>query len=170
MDDDLFRSGPWTGFYNYSGPDDRHRMDLNLTFANGQMSGDGTDNIALFVIEGRYDRATRECWWTKTYPASHDVIYRGFREGVGIWGTWEIPPVSKGGFHIWPKLEGMAEHESLTAEAAKPVDAIATFVTPHWHQDLGDGKSYVERLVRRKTLLTSTVLISHCNCAILIHC
>ena len=29
---DLFPSGPWTGFYNYS-PKDKHRMDLGLTFA-----------------------------------------------------------------------------------------------------------------------------------------
>src|SRR5262245_48832444 len=97
MDDDLFPSGPWTGFYNYTGPEDRHRMDLHLAFENGRMTGDGTDDIALFQIKGRYDQMTRECWWTKTYPASHDVIYHGFREGVGIWGTWEIPPFSKGG-------------------------------------------------------------------------
>ena len=36
MDDELFPSGPWTGFYNYTGPEDRHRMDLHLTFANGR--------------------------------------------------------------------------------------------------------------------------------------
>lgn len=29
---DLFPSGPWTGVYNYS-PQDKRRMDLDLTFA-----------------------------------------------------------------------------------------------------------------------------------------
>ena len=130
MDDALFPSGPWTGFYNYTGPEDRHRMDLHLVFANGRMTGDGTDDIALFQIKGRYDQETRECGWIKTYPASHDVIYHGFREGVGIWGTWEIPPFSKGGFHIWPKRAQNGEHEILTAEATKPVDAMATTATP----------------------------------------
>jgi hypothetical protein len=30
------------------------------------------------------------------------VTFRGFREGKGIWGTWEIGSAWKGGFHIWP--------------------------------------------------------------------
>ena len=126
MDDDLFPSGPWTGFYNYTGPEDRHRMDLHLTFADGHMTGDGTDDIALFQIKGRYELATRECWWTKSYPGSHDVSYHGFRDGVGIWGTWEIPPFAKGGFHIWPKRSQQDKHEMLTAGIEKPVEAIAT--------------------------------------------
>ena len=37
MSDSLFPSGPWTGFYNYR-PGDRHRMDLQLTFANGNIA------------------------------------------------------------------------------------------------------------------------------------
>ena len=43
MSEALFPSGPWVGFYNYR-PGDRHRMDLLLTFANGNMSGDGVDD------------------------------------------------------------------------------------------------------------------------------
>jgi hypothetical protein len=31
---ELFPSGAWTGFYNYR-PKDKHRMDLDLTFAAG---------------------------------------------------------------------------------------------------------------------------------------
>ena len=65
MSEGLFPSGPWTGFYNYR-PGDRHRMDLQLTFANGNMSGDGVDDIGRFLIKGRYDAANRECYWTKT--------------------------------------------------------------------------------------------------------
>ena len=34
VSDDLFSSGPWTGFYNYQ-PGDWHRMDLDLAFAEG---------------------------------------------------------------------------------------------------------------------------------------
>lgn len=127
MDDTLFPSGPWTGFYNYR-PGDRHRMDLALTFANGLMSGDGTDDIGRFLIKGRYDAANRECYWTKSYIGAHDVYYRGFREGKGIWGTWEITIQQHGGFHIWPKAVGEEEAQVANAEAQAPVDAIGTEV------------------------------------------
>jgi len=54
------------------------------------------------------------------------VFYRGFREGKGIWGTWEITPFDHGGFHIWPKRAGAGETEAAAAENAKPVEAVAT--------------------------------------------
>ena len=38
MSDELFPSGPWTGFYQY-GPRDKHVMDLSLAFRNGRMTG-----------------------------------------------------------------------------------------------------------------------------------
>src|SRR6185295_18656311 len=122
MSEELFPSGPWVGFYNYR-PGDRHRMDLNLTFANGSMSGEGNDDVGRFVIKGRYDSANRECHWTKAYLGAHDVFYRGFREGKGIWGTWEIAVHVHGGFHIWPRAAG--EDESETTKQAEPLDAIA---------------------------------------------
>ena len=125
MSDELYPSGPWVGFYNYQ-PGDRHRMQLHLTFANGAISGDGNDDIGRFFVKGRYE-SHAECHWTKTYDGAHDVFYRGFREGKGIWGTWEIRTWNHGGFHIWPKgatEEGEANRE--TNEQAEPVDAIST--------------------------------------------
>jgi len=126
MGDELFPSGPWTGFYNYRGPEDRHRMDLHLEFAQGRLSGDGTDNIGLFLIRGRYDANAREVWWTKSYVGLHSVQYHGFREGVGIWGTWEIAPVSRGGFQIWPRAAGEGTHETRAATKELPVEAVGT--------------------------------------------
>ena len=105
-------------------------MDLRLTFANGNLSGDGIDDIGRFLIKGRYDAASRECHWTKTYLGSHDVFYRGFREGKGIWGTWEIGILSHGGFHIWPSHAGEGESAAAEAAAEQPVDAIATQQVP----------------------------------------
>lgn len=125
VSDELFPSGPWTGFYTYQ-PGDRHRMNLQLTFANGRMRGDGNDDIGRFLIEGRYDPQTCECHWTKTYPGSHHVLYTGYREGKGIWGRWEIGALGRGGFHIWPRGVGEAEQEALTAEEKRELaDAIA---------------------------------------------
>ena len=120
MNEPLFPSGPWTGFYNYR-PGDRHRMDLQLTFANGNMSGDGVDDIGRFLIKGRYDAASRECYWTKTYVGAHDVFYRGFREGKGIWGTWEITIQYHGGFHIWPRQAGEGEERAETLQRKNPL-------------------------------------------------
>ena len=100
-------------------------MELQLTFADGNMTGDGVDDIGRFRIKGRYEAPTRECYWTKTYLGAQDVFYRGFREGKGIWGTWEINIFGHGGFHIWPRQAGEGEAESESAVQAEPVDAIA---------------------------------------------
>jgi hypothetical protein len=104
-------------------------MDLVLAFADRAISGDGNDDIGQFVITGRFDQANCECYWTKTYIGAHDVYYRGFREGKGIWGVWELPNES-GGFHIWPlgQEEGERDHES--AEEPAPVEAVAAAVLP----------------------------------------
>lgn len=124
VSEDLFPSGPWVGFYNYR-PGDRHRMDLRLEFGNGQVTGDGIDDVGQFLIRGQFDAANRECHWTKTYIGRHDVFYRGFREGKGIWGTWEIGERYHGGFHIWPKGVSEGEEKAASAEATAPVEAIA---------------------------------------------
>ena len=130
MSDAPFPSGPWTGFYNYR-PGDRHRMDLRLTFENGAINGDGNDDVGPFRIKGRYDPATRECHWTKSYIGRHDVSYRGFGEGEGIWGTWEIQLWSRGGFHIWPKSSGESELLEESSQVSQSAEAIAAeFTTP----------------------------------------
>jgi hypothetical protein len=125
MSDRLFPSGPWTGFYSYS-PKNKHRMELDLTFENGALKGDGSDDIGRFLVRGRYDAASLECHWTKSYVGAHDVFYRGFREGKGIWGTWEISLLSHGGFHIWPRGAADGDELTETAEQTEPVDAIST--------------------------------------------
>jgi len=144
MSDELFPSGPWVGFYNHR-PGDRHRMDMNLTFANGSMAGEGNDDVGRFLIKGRYESATRECHWIKSYVGAHDVFYRGFREGKGIWGTWEIAIPYHGGFHIWPRGAEESESQRETAEQVQPVDAIGPSVNapvegktlPHVPQNYG---------------------------------
>jgi hypothetical protein len=100
-------------------------MELRLTFSHGTITGDGRDWVGPFVIRGRYDLADGTCYWTKSYLAKHDVFYKGFNEGRGIWGIWEIPteppPNRKGGFHIWP--EGMPDptQPTLSEEVEEPI-------------------------------------------------
>jgi hypothetical protein len=99
-------------------------MDLTLIFADGSVSGDGFDDVGRFLIKGRYDADSRECYWTKTYPGSHDVFYRGFRDGNGIWGRWEIAVHDHGGFHIWPRGLSEGEETAESTARAKPVEAV----------------------------------------------
>lgn len=103
-------------------------MELDLTFANGLMSGDGADDVGRFLIKGRYDATSRECHWTKSYVGAHDVFYRGFREGKGIWGTWEITIMDHGGFHIWPRAAGQAEEQEEVAGETERVEAVGKWV------------------------------------------
>lgn len=129
---DLFPSGPWTGFYNYRPGGTRHYMHLNLKFELGIVTGIGIDDVGRFFIDGVYDVQTLECTWVKTYPGSHEVYYRGFREGRGIWGTWEIDTHNHGGFHIWPRgagtdLPATEQVEPLPewlSEATEPVPGL----------------------------------------------
>lgn len=130
MSDDLFPSGPWAGFYNYQ-PGDRHRMRLNLTFEQGRISGEGIDDIGSFLVKGKYDSGTLECHWTKTYLGAHDVFYRGFREGKGIWGTWEIKVFDHGGFHVWPLASGSGGELTERQAHTEPVDAVGTELVDH---------------------------------------
>lgn len=122
-EDARFPSGPWAGFWLQKELPGKHWMELNLTFADGTITGDGRDWIGKFTIRGKFDVQTGECHWSKCYP-SHDLFYRGFNEGKGIWGTWEFTePVwcsPTGGFHIWP--EGMPDptQPRLSEEADLP--------------------------------------------------
>ena len=132
--DPRFPSGPWTGFFLDRRMRGRQKMELRLTFAHGSLTGDGRDRVGQFVIHGRYAVKDGHCHWTKRYLGAHDVFYRGFNEGKGIWGTWEIPPEQggpvQGGFHIWP--EGMPDptQPHLTEQAALPVAAEQPVKTP----------------------------------------
>jgi hypothetical protein len=96
-----FPSGEWVGFYLYPGHARRFMMDLILEFRGGVMSGEGSDGIGPFVIDGTYSESSLECSWVKTYVGKHSVFYTGYREGKGIWGNWNILQI-RGGFQIWP--------------------------------------------------------------------
>lgn len=117
-----FPSGQWTGFYNYFTQSKRFLTDLILEFRNGMMSGEGSDGIGLFEIHGRYCQKEAECSWVKSYIGKHSVMYSGYREGKGIWGTW-VAGSYKGGFHIWPIGQGSALEE-LTNEVEEELPAF----------------------------------------------
>ncbi len=126
--DPRFPSGPWTGFFLQKVLPGRHLMELGLVFRDGVMEGEGRDKVGQFLIRGRYDVADGRCHWTKRYLGKHDVFYKGFNEGKGIWGFWEIPTEPstncRGGFHIWPV--GMADPTGSALREAADVPAEVT--------------------------------------------
>lgn len=111
--DPRFPSGAWAGFFLQQEIPGRHLMELKLEFAEGTIRGEGRDWVGEFLVRGRYDTDDGQCWWHKRYLGAHDLYYRGFNEGKGIWGTWQMSEADAGlmcltgGFHIWP--EGMAD-------------------------------------------------------------
>ena len=128
MGDYQFPYGPWVGFYTYGDKKDRHRMDLVMEFGNGIVTGEGNDDLGTFVILGRFDAATRECHWTKTYVGGHDVFYGGFRDGRGIWGTWEIRDATSGGFKVWPLASAAGDDDAEAEARGEPVEAVGELV------------------------------------------
>ncbi len=123
--DPRFPSGPWTGFFLQRAIPGRHRMELRLTFHGGVMEGEGRDRVGPFLVRGRYSVEDGRCHWTKRYLGKHDVFYKGFNEGKGIWGVWEMPHVAapglrSGGFHIWPEGHPDPTGSHLTAAAELP--------------------------------------------------
>jgi hypothetical protein len=103
--DPRFPSGAWVGFLlqKHARPG-RYPMRIRLSFRGGTLTGEGEDFVGRFTFHGSYDLGTGGCVWVKQYLGRHAVNYRGFNEGAGIWGMWEMPEWGfSGGFHIWPE-------------------------------------------------------------------
>ncbi|HMP58556.1 MAG TPA: hypothetical protein PKD86_04315, partial [Gemmatales bacterium] len=109
------------GFFLQKGLQGRQMMELLLSFRQEQVTGEGRDRVGPFLISGRYQLSDGQCWFHKRYVGKHDVFYKGYNEGKGIWGVWEIPPFLRGGFHIWPEGMGDPTQAHLEAEAELPV-------------------------------------------------
>jgi hypothetical protein len=131
--DTRFPSGKWTGFFTDKRIPGKHWMELHLVFSRGTMTGSGRDFVGAFVIDGAYQLSDGRCLWVKQYIGKHAVGYRGFNEGKGIWGTWEMTDSGRrftGGFHIWP--EGMADPSQpvIEEEADIPADVESEELLP----------------------------------------
>ena len=85
--DPRFPSGAWTGFFLQYWLPGRHKTDLSLTCADGELTGTGRDWVGTYSIDGSYDLSTGQCEWIKHYHGKHSVAYRGCNDGHGIWGV-----------------------------------------------------------------------------------
>jgi hypothetical protein len=115
----FFPSGEWEGFYkDPRGRYPKGEMAMTLDFANGQITGSGSDPIGAYTWTGTYDTTAETCKLKKTYPGAHSVEYTGYADENGIWGKWKIMIWRSGEFHIWPKKAGTAEGDENTNTAA----------------------------------------------------
>lgn len=131
--DPRFPSGPWMGYFLQRPRPGRSRMEMQLTFHNGALSGEGRDWVGPFVMRGRYFVEDGTCHWTKRYLGKHDVFYKGYNEGKGIWGVWEISmedAQDRGGFHIWPKGMAGAESDQIEEQADLPAIIETSAASP----------------------------------------
>lgn len=109
----LFPSGEWEGFYSYYQGDQRP-MPCALSFCEGIVTGNGSDEVGPFTWKGTYSIAALTCTMTKYY-SSHTVFYKGEVDENGIWGYWEMNG-GRGGFHLWPKTQN-ENKEAIAVEA-----------------------------------------------------
>ena len=95
-------SGEWTGFYLENHLSKRGWMHLYLHFENDEISGEGTDYVGPWLIQGNYDLETSTCHWSKQYLKKHRARYEGSLSDSGILGAWSIRNWNSGPFPIWP--------------------------------------------------------------------
>ena len=126
--DERFPSGPWVGFWLQRPLAGRQWMrEVYLRFADGKVSGFGSDWVGEFSFRGTYDLKTGRVALRKDYVGSHTVRYDGQNENDGqwLWGIWTLRDVlgsDRGGFHLWPKGVNDPTQPKLEAEADAPVE------------------------------------------------
>jgi len=100
----------------------RQYMSLALTFADGRLTGTGSDRVGDFTLDGTYDLTTGGCRILKLYDGAHSVVYDGRNEGDGmwLWGLWDIRGWDRGGFHLWPEGEEDPTGRTLKRENELP--------------------------------------------------
>ncbi len=133
----FFPDGPWIGFFLQLWLPGRHETTVEFRCSEGRITGEGTDWVGPFTVDGWFDPATGDCGWTKQYLGKHAVLYRGVSDHHGIWGVWEINRwsglyVDRGGFHLWPQALGPSEDcdrtEQAVLQAMRKVHGFPPFV------------------------------------------
>jgi hypothetical protein len=116
----MYPSGAWRGYWEQEVFGRQSMEGLTLSFAEGVITGHGTDIIGPFVFRGSYD-AAGSVSLTKHYLGKHSVHYQGVYDGEGtIHGIWSIPPYWQGKFALMPDFRG----EVSEAIAEAPIHEI----------------------------------------------
>jgi hypothetical protein len=87
----MYPSGSWAGFWEQAGWGRQRMTAFELHFADGRVTGRGTDVVGPFTIRGEYETASGKVAWVKQYVGKHRVLYSGTPDGEGsILGTWSL--------------------------------------------------------------------------------
>jgi hypothetical protein len=87
----MYPSGSWAGFWEQAGWGRQRMTAFELHFADGRVTGRGTDVVGPFTIAGEYETTTGKVAWVKQYVGKHRVLYAGLPDGEGsILGTWTV--------------------------------------------------------------------------------
>lgn len=104
-------SGSWVGWWIQWGK--RGHMRLRLVFADGRVTGNGSDESGSFTVAGTYRADGARL--VKGY-ATHQVHYDGRWDGASLAGPWVIRyefGTDRGEFEMWPESEGLTVEEIL---------------------------------------------------------
>jgi hypothetical protein len=116
----MYPSGTWRGYWEQEVFGRQPMEGLTLCFADGVITGHGSDVIGPFVFRGNYE-ADGSVALTKQYLGRHRVHYQGVWDGEGtIHGIWSIPPFHHGKFALMPDYSA----EASTAIAEAPIHVI----------------------------------------------
>jgi hypothetical protein len=99
-------------------------MRLRLVFSpDGNIHGEGVDDVGAFTIGGLFNGATSEANWTKAYVGRHKVQYSGIYSQRTICGDWTLTRVT-GGFWIWPGTDTESEKAATQTDQEVPVEPV----------------------------------------------
>jgi hypothetical protein len=100
----MFPSGSWRGYWEQPEYGRQEMRGLVLRFADGEVTGEGTDLIGPFIVRGNY-ASSGSMSLVKQYVGRHQVLYLGQHDGEGtVFGRWSIPPWSGGTFALAPAV------------------------------------------------------------------
>jgi hypothetical protein len=105
LKDSIPCTGNWNGYFLEQHRPEKGWMHLYLTFAKGQILGEGIDYVGPWTINGTWDQQQKFARWEKRYLKQHTVQYFGELHDHGIVGTWKIGNYLAGRFAIWPEHE-----------------------------------------------------------------
>jgi hypothetical protein len=98
----MFPSGPWRGYWEQAGFGREFMHPLVLRFADGIVTGQGSDCVGPFTFEGFYNQ-DGSVTLVKQYLGQHAVVYQGTYDGEGtIAGRWSIAGLLTGPFALSP--------------------------------------------------------------------
>ena len=106
------------------------RMRLNLEFIEGAITGEGTDPVGPFDMNGIYSLKHNLVSISKRYQGAHDVGYVGCAAHGGLNGTWQIRSIPQiDAWRLWPVEESFEVVPTLATAEDEPIVLVGEIET-----------------------------------------